>query len=228
MFSIFVAGGHSPGPLEGCDLCVPRSWGRIAAVSLVLAGAIQFAKLFVASRNCEAFDVVIDACAVLLAWALSITPFHRRVPGSRPVLPERIHLIDALDRRWLLAGWIGVLLLLNWLPFDFRADAGWRSRPAGRLVAGSFCRLPGSRAVPGIRPGAASAAAVRAAGVLLASLGPNRLRPLPFVILVTATLAVLIEIGQAFLPDRFPSVTDVLLETSGAWAGACSTATLAG
>jgi VanZ family protein len=48
----------------------------------------------------------------------------------------------------------------------------------------------------------------------------NRRRPEALVVVLAAALAIAIEIGQAFLPDRYPSISDVLLETGGAWAGA--------
>ena len=39
------------------------------------------------------------------------------------------------------------------------------------------------------------------------------------VVLLVAAWAVVIEVGQAFLPTRYPSLTDVLVESLGAWLG---------
>jgi glycopeptide antibiotics resistance protein len=63
-------------------------------------------------------------------------------------------------------------------------------------------------------------------GALLLSLRHRSAQPdsqagsLTNIAALAAGLAGLIELGQAFLPDRYPSVTDVLLETGGAWMGA--------
>jgi VanZ family protein len=39
------------------------------------------------------------------------------------------------------------------------------------------------------------------------------------VVLTVAVWAVAVEIGQALLPSRYPSLTDVLVESLGAWFG---------
>jgi glycopeptide antibiotics resistance protein len=199
----------------------PRlTWLQVGAIGLAAAAVIQFAKLFVESRNCEALDVVVDALAVYLGWALSMVPASRlaaRFIGPRT--SEERPLIASLDRRWLLAGWIGVLLLLNWLPFDFDFDA---TTALDRLSAMSFVPLADYQEAS---PYQAFDQALHRVllfaplGALLASL-VNRRRPEALVAVCAALLALGIEAGQLFLPDRYPSVTDVLLETVGAWAGA--------
>jgi VanZ family protein len=208
--------------LKGTSWRDPRSWGRIAVTGLAMAALLQFAKLFVVSRNCEGFDVLVGATAVLAGWALSILPSLRGVRTDQ----ENLHLIDSLDRRWLLAGWSAVLLLLNWLPFDFRWDIPW-----------ALDRLAGTSWVPfadyqQASPYQAFDQALHRIlvfaplGALLLSLRHRSVQPdsqargLTYVAAVAAGLAGLIELGQAFLPDRYPSVTDVLLETGGAWVGA--------
>jgi VanZ family protein len=206
--------------LRGTAWRNPRNWAWIAAVGLAAAAVIQFAKLFVASRNCEALDVLVDALAVLLGWALSIVPaglVMARFIGPRQ--SETGPLLAALDRRWLLAGYVGVLVLLNWLPFDVRWDLPWALERLGSI---SWVPLADYQEVS---PYQAFDQALHRVlvfmplGALLASL-LNYSRPEALVGVLAALLALAIEIGQAFLPDRYPSVSDVILETAGACAGA--------
>jgi len=201
--------------LRGAAWREPRNWWRIAAVSLAAAAFIQFAKLFVVSRNCEALDVLVAALAVLLGWALCVVP--AALVASQPRGSETRPLIAALDRRWLLAGWVGVLLLLNWLPFDVRWDVPWALERLQTMSAVPFADYQQASPYQAFDQALHRVLIFVPLGALLASLLGRRGY---LVIVLAALLALAIEAGQALLPDRYPSVTDVLLETAGAWVGA--------
>jgi VanZ family protein len=196
--------------LRGMAWRDPRSWGRVAAVGLAAAACVQFAKLFVASRNCEALDVVVDTLAVLLGWALCIVPARQHASETRP-------LIAVLDRRWLLAGWVGVLLLIDWLPFDVRWDMPWAVERLHSVSVVPFADYQETSPYQAFDQALHRLLIFAPLGALLASLLEGRRH---LVVVLAAFLALAIEVGQAFLPDRYPSVTDVLLETAGAWMGA--------
>lgn len=197
-----------------------RSWWRVAGIGLAAAGTIQFAKLFVESRNCEAADVLVDALAVLLGWTICVLPLAARTQSSELVPATAKSLIDVLDRRWLLAGWVMLLLLLSWYPFDFGPGL---AEGLNRLLAVSFVPFADYQTTSRFQ---AFDQAVHKVllfvplGALLAAVLRDERKERGFATMVAAgVLALVLEVGQAFLPARFPSATDVLLETSGAWAG---------
>jgi VanZ family protein len=100
------------------------------------------------------------------------------------------------------AGWAAVLAVVWWLPFDVSAAAGpvnWV--PLADLQQADYLS-------------AADVIALRA--VLFVPLGLALGR---FGWCAAALLACLLEGGQLFLPDRFPTTTDVLLAAVGGWAG---------
>jgi VanZ family protein len=195
-------------------------WRWVLGLGLLLVGLIKFVQLFVVSRNRFALDVLTGGLSILLGWALGVA-VHKSSPaeatgaGRGLWVPPRAPFVAAL------VGWAAVVAFLNWHPFDFAPDLGWA---AGRLAGVSL--LPFADYVAGsyfhaLDQGVSRLALFLPAGLLLpAALGwqTNRAAGIRVVLLVAAW-AVVIEVGQAFLPTRYPSLTDVLVETLGAWLG---------
>lgn len=58
--------------LHGPEWRLWESWRRVLVVGLIVAGGIEFAQLFVLSRNTESTDVITGTLAILGGWSLSL------------------------------------------------------------------------------------------------------------------------------------------------------------
>ena len=116
--------------------------------------------------------------------------------------------------------WLAVAVLVNWQPFDFRLSAGYA---AGRWH--TVALLPFTDYVSGSYLNAFDQLVHKVLlfvplGALLTLTLPSTVRGRgALVVLAAALLAATLELGQLFLPSRYTSVTDVLVESSGAWVG---------
>lgn len=221
--------------------CVPntwrtrRSWPKVLGAGLATAAFIEFLQLFVYTRHVDPSDVITGSAAVLAGWfaALSWTtspsedknaPRDRPIgSGSRRAVPTRAPVSTA----WLVASavWLAGLAAVYWYPFKFDADP---ERIAGRLEQMSLLPLADYYRQSEYK----SFDQVVRRGFLFVPLGallalagaPRRHRDssgnfAPVALLCSAVAASVLEIGQFFLPNRYPSVTDVLVGCLGAWIG---------
>jgi VanZ family protein len=181
-----------------------RAGGRAAREVFILglgtAAGAEFLRLFVVTHSCDASDVATNGFAVLYGWCVGLS-------SRRPAV-----------RVLAAAGWIVALAYLNWYPFDFHFDA------TASATRREISWLPFADYLQSSYLEAAQGAADKAIQffVLGALLAPSRRpagAPAWAAIGAAGILAVLFEAGQLCLPTRFPSVTDVLVETSSAGLG---------
>ncbi len=181
-------------------------WSWVLALGLAVAGVIECAQLFVASRSCTAADIPVGAAAALAGWAAAVR------------LEEQVSWSGI--RPWLLAGWVVVAVFLNWQPFHFATDSAtaW-----GRLWEASWVPLAEYGAgdpLTALEDFVHKAALFALLGALLAPREP--LRPGSWAaraVLVPAAVAACLEVGQVWLPTRYASLSDVLVGTFGATVG---------
>jgi glycopeptide antibiotics resistance protein len=224
---------------------LPR-WSRMSArailgVGLGLTASVEFLQLLIYTRFCDVTDILTGTGAIFLGWYVA-----RGLQDPRPVggLPGRVRVAcGAVFRRasrwgpseWtrLALGWALILVLANWQPFDFTTD------PA-RFVAADPDQTDEDTSVFGIRRMSWAplvdyywgsryealnqflwrSASFAPLGILLAQAFGSRQRRGELLTVVAAlALSAVIEIGQYFIPERHPSVTDLLIETLGAWLG---------
>jgi glycopeptide antibiotics resistance protein len=177
---------------------------RAVAAGLLVAGGVEFLQLFVVTRYADVTDVFTGTLAIAAGWASARSWQARgaRLPG--PGL-----------RAVVLLAWIGVLVVVNWYPFDFRQEAAqWRS------AMSSVPLVPFADLYPGSDYHAFDQVLTKTllflpVGGLLARRGRSTLPGF----LAGLALSGALEVGQLGLPTRCASVTDVLVETSGAWLG---------
>jgi VanZ family protein len=169
----------------------------LLSLGLVLAGTIEALQLFIASRRCDSTDVIVGGLAVLGGWA-----------AGRATLPTAAHQA----RLACFAGWLGLVAFSSWFPFDFVADPRFWLDKASKVTA-----LPFADYYHGSVWNAADQIFRKA--VLFFPLGMVSDRGWRGTLLAASGLAILFEVGQLGLPGREPSVTDVLIEIGGAWAG---------
>jgi len=179
----------------------PRGSWPVLATGLATAASIKFAQLFVASRRSDPTDVIVGGLAVVGGWA-----------AGRATLGETDPRDADRTRLAFFLGWLGLAACSSWSPFHFGTDVGgWPGK------ASSVTALPFADYYRGSVWNAGDQIFRKA--TLFFPLGMVSGRDRRGTLLVAAGLAILFEAGQLALPGREPSITDVLVEVGGAWAG---------
>lgn len=191
------------------SLATKRTAWNIAARGLITAGVIELAQLFVYSRVTDITDILLAGVGALGGALLAqrITAATMRTAPSRAL--------------WVLAWalWATFMLAIFWFPFDFNATQFTLSRALANLTHplltnyyfGSEFSATNEllRKIGFFIPGGALWVAMNhGAGTS----GSHRW----FIgSALIATLALLIEAGQLFLPSKYADLTDVLIMTAG-------------
>ena len=184
-----------------------RAWPRVLGAGLAVAALVEFMQLFVESRPCDVTDIIGGTLAVLSGWALRLGWPAASRKGSSP----------RLDLRWLLLlGWLGVLTVMNWQPFDFSFETTFLQERLGKLPLVPFADYQQATTLHAFEQLLTKVVWWVPLGSILAALMPREVF-LP--LLLTSLVAVGLEAGQVSLPSRYASVTDVLLESAGAAMG---------
>jgi VanZ family protein len=180
-------------------------WRRVLALGLVVVGGVEFLRLLVVSRSCTLSDVLLGAAAALTGWRATLWRRGRPSSALRP---------------GLLAGWVCVAAFLNWLPFNFTTDTSvaWHRLQAIPLIP--FVEYGRGDPINAFEDALHKALLYLILGVLLAPRGPlSRWRWVGLGVLLPAAVATFLEGGQLFLPTRSASLSDVLVDTTGAALG---------
>ena len=178
------------------------SGGRLVfAFGLAIAGSVEVAQLFVASRRFDSTDVIVGSLAVLGGWA-----------AARATLGEPDPRRTGRARLALLVGWLGLAVASSWSPFDFEvAPKNWSSKASAISPLPFVDYYRGSVWV--------AADQIFRKATLFFPLGMVLGRGPRVTFLAATGLAIFLEFGQFALPARVPSLTDVVVEMGGAWAG---------
>jgi glycopeptide antibiotics resistance protein len=225
--SYFLPVGLLLASLNGRSWQRLRNWPRVLGVGLLLAGTVQFLKLFVFSRFSDTTDLVTGGLAILAGWCMGLVLRDSPLPPATETGPgiRRDTVSGSVSRSALFfalfPAWFGALVFINWQPFDFRLSDGTalaRLRDVSWIPFVDYQRQSYvhafdemfSKIVLFMPVGLFLSLVLREADPRRASL---------LVVLLAAMLATTFEAGQLFLPSRYASVTDVLLETLGVWLG---------
>jgi len=208
------------------QLSSPRPLRRVVLYVMACAAAIEVAQLFVYSRVTSTTDVLAAACGAAIG-ALLARRLRPDVDDHRPSRSAGSGGVSVL--LWLIgvAGWMIVLMVVFWYPFNFSNDWGFVH---GRVAA--LKRVPFVAYYYGTEFRAVTEVFHKTGfffplGALLAigAVGIRRRFPVPAVLLHLASALVIagaaagIEAGQLFLPGKNADTTDWLLETLGGAAG---------
>ncbi|MBX9789747.1 MAG: VanZ family protein [Pirellulales bacterium] len=213
----------------------------IGGVGVLTTSAIEAMQLFVYSLRSDTTDIVTGTAAIVAGAAaarswpapavmpdLADPPDRDATLGRRAVLPtlgRRGNLSAAKALVWLLpVAWCGALAVLNWWPFRFTTaplpEAHgvplplWRARRIYWLPfkdyywRGEFASF-GQALERGV--------AFAALGAILAMAW--HVRSIWLAVGFALFVASVLEFGQFFIVARYPSVSDVLVESLGAWCG---------
>jgi VanZ family protein len=232
VFALYLPAGLLAARLPG-RFWRPANWPRVAGLAVLLGCGMEALQLVVKSRTTNATDVLIGAAGAVTGWVLVSSPpsllgkgagglgsGSNPSPGPSPKRggEEDKTGVLSLEAALILGQlWLAAVLVVGWQPFNFRGPPtpfDW--------VPG----LPreGKSDLFALEELLTKLIAAAPFGVLAAAVGgvPGRGR-IALAALLGAAAAAAVEVGQMFLPGRYPCVTDVALgglgAAIGAWAG---------
>jgi glycopeptide antibiotics resistance protein len=204
-----------------------RGWRSVLAVSVTVAVLIQGVKLVV-SQELDATDVVTGSLTVLAGWGLARTLRDRRIAAG---LSGQVRDGSAARRQprllvgLLLLVWLAAAVFVNWQPFHFNLDVGLAASRLQRVSLIPFADYYAGNYWTSLDQFVHKVLLFIPFGVLFALVLPStsRNRAGLLVLLAAALVAAGIEAGQLFLLMRSSSLTDILVESGGAWIGLAMT-----
>jgi glycopeptide antibiotics resistance protein len=223
----FLPAGVLLAGLPGRPWRHPRHWPRVLAAGLAMAAGVELLQLFVYTRFFDVTDIFTGGFAVLTGWALALACGWLRPPASpaptahgsgvtQPRRPEG----RALGLRIVtLLGWLGLLVFVNWQPFNFNPSRAFAAHRLRQLSWVPFADYSQGNYLNAFDQIAQKAVLFVPVGALLTAGSAGRRWARPLVLIAAADLAAGLEAGQLMLPTRYASITDVLIETFGAWIG---------
>jgi hypothetical protein len=128
-------------------------------------------------------------------------------------------------RPWALAvlgAWIAVVVVRHWTPFDFEITGAMYHSRVGRLYAVPFSGYYWSNYLDALSEALTKILLGVPVGVLLHIFWPApasralRWTKVGMVLLFALCVFTAVEVGQVFLPSRYPDGTDIVLGTLGA------------
>jgi VanZ family protein len=158
--------------------------------AVVAAGAVECFQAFVLTRNFEATDIITGTAAVWLGWRVATS--LRATTGWRAFA--------------FFATWVAVAVVLHWYPFQFSMrGASERWRALAWVPLADYAEKQYLVAFDEI---AHTALLYALLGLLIAWV-ITLPRPGWICFAVGAVAAAILEAGQLFLPERYPSVSEV-------------------
>jgi len=198
---------------------------RLLLYCVGLAGLLEFFQVFVYSRVADVTDILTAAlgCSIGIAFANHAGASPER---STEFIPDDTESKSGIPIAWLWAFLYacGILAAL-WYPFDFRFDSASASARYANFWTVPFQRLYFQSEFRAISNVALKGGLFVPLGVFLA-MGVARCRGRYRTVaawgaaIIVVALAFAAEMGQIFLPAKYPDATDVVLESGGAFLAA--------
>lgn len=199
-----------------------KMWPRALGLALMTAGFLELLKLFVISRFVDTTNVLVGASAAFGGWLafgrLQAPEKGSNIPTSTT---PRATLRTALTGWSLIGLWSIIILYVNWNPFDFEFDSTFVESRLRAVSLMPFLDYYNGDYWHALDEFVKKSLLFAPFGFFFGMAWPRlhgRWQSLAIVAL-TLAIAAIIETGQLFLPSRYASVTDVLVESFGAWLG---------
>lgn len=210
-----------------------RRWQEVLLFALLATSAVEFLQLMMFSRYCDATDIVTGTAAVLLGWWLGVACRdwweRAQAAAGRRAAVGVVKAPAAVACGAVFVVWLALVIFFNWRPFDFTADPSRYDGYPEFLPAIGLSRVswvPLTEYYSGSKYQAVDQFLMKALlfaplGVLVClCLGRSADRWGGLVaVMLALPVAVAVELGQCYLPTRYPGMTDIFLESIGAWLG---------
>jgi glycopeptide antibiotics resistance protein len=184
-----------------------RGLGGVAWRGALLALTMEAGQLFVMSRTTSVTDVLVGTLGVLAGWGV--------VRAIRPTQGRGLSLNLGL---LLGQAWIGLLLAVNWLPFDF--DASIMRRRLSEVNWVPFATQYEKNYMNALEEAMTKTLLFAPLGAVVAAMGLRRIIRKRTAIALGVLVAAIIEAGQLALPSRIAGPTDLIFGGVGSWLGA--------
>lgn len=207
-----------------------RDWPRVLLVGLLLTAAMEGLHLFVMQRHVDSTDIVLGGLSVLVGWAapklfrVYLSPrTSRESPAAIWVLnpPQRPYRISPLLWVSLLFCWFGLIVLQTWRPFNFVLDLDLALARIRQIPVMPLWDYFQGNYLNALDQFVQKTLVYLPLGIFFAVLfkGMNPKAGFLLLLIIALCLTTLMELGQAFLPGRYPSYSDIYVQTGGALAG---------
>ncbi|MEO7192303.1 MAG: VanZ family protein [Vicinamibacterales bacterium] len=216
--ALAAIGGRRPG--------TRRSVGAALAIGIVFYSAGEFAQCFIRTRTADVVDLVANLLGMGIGVAVAVASTGVDAHGDRADESAPSWSMPATTM-WCAGGLIGTALLYavyNLAPFDFVFSHEMIATRLGRLRGVPFFGYYQNPEFKALRDLFVKLGLALPFG-LLYQIGfePEQSayrRTLIAVWLVaTAAFFSVVELGQVFLPSRYPDDTDIIIATAGVWIG---------
>jgi VanZ family protein len=198
--------------------------------ALALPPLVESLQIFVYSRSFDVTDIVSGAMGILVGTWLPRLP--RRMLTGVPAIQSGnsvVRFTKTMVSLAIVLSWFGLVLYFNWRPFNFTTDPvqfasdaenldlyGWRRMAFAPFVDyywGNKYNALDQFLRKGISFVPLGAFLALASSMIYSTGGTRR------VLIASLLVGAVVETGRYFLPDRNPSVTDLLISCAGAIAG---------
>ncbi|MER3414787.1 MAG: hypothetical protein C4297_01040 [Gemmataceae bacterium] len=214
------AGFMIPGSVLGLSRFRTLGTALVLCLGFSLSAAIELLQLWSYSRYFYAVDVPLGMAGVWLGWSTTKRLAYIFQAGTmrfrRPRVSERLL---AWARTCCAAGvlmWSAALIAFYWRPYDFLplSEDGWPPRRINWIPLADYYWNSKYGVFVQILVKGGSFAPLGLFGACFFS-GKYK----TFVLVYAGLVALVVEMGQAFLPKGYPSTTDWLVQTGGALIG---------
>lgn len=213
-----------------------RMGRRRSGTAAFLLGAaivvgVELAQLFVFSRVADVTDVMTGSVGIALGVGAAIWLSRRDAPASAPNGPRASAL--RLWPRLAAVVWLAALVTYAWYPFDFVVDREMVRERLPIFLAVPFRSYYFGTEFHAFTELMRKGLLALPLGVLLRLAWPlshrRGIARLQSAVVLFALFGIFtgIEMGQIFLPDRFPDLTDAFISEGGAMVGLYLTTLLA-
>lgn len=210
-----------------------RNWQRVIGIGLLISAFVEFLQIFVVSRNVESGDIITGSFAVLGGWLVSSPAVDRNsLPAffglplqdsSTPGVPDGVVVPrgEGKVRLFVLAIWLAVIIFVNWRPFDFQFQMEMARNRVEHISWLPFADYYENGYQNFLHQVVRKTLLFVPLGLLGVVIVPVSFRGRTSLIagFLVFLIALILEVGQIFLPTRYPSVTDIILETAGGVVG---------
>ena len=206
-----------PVRIDGAPPWLPtaRAAFRALGFGLALAAILEAGQFAVMSRSPSTSDVCLGGAAVLLGWLVARGMGANAAGGGLDIEAALI-----LGQAWLL--WLAIAA---WLPFEFDGHIG--GARFENLNWLPFAAAQEKNYLGGLEEALAKVLLALPYGIVVAALGAagraNRRQRIAIGAVLAAGLALILEAGQLFLPERVASPTDIVYAAVGGAIGAAVT-----
>ena len=188
--------------------------------SVFIAFAIEFAQVFVMSRITDATDMVTALAGSALGGAIACKLKNYRIEPKRS---EYNTILKYRGPAVMLSLWMFIPLVIDWYPFTFVFDKATIKFQLAGLSWIPFSNYQANNFYHAIAASARKIIVFIPAGMITAYLtrgGRQYSKTVNGIIICISSLFIIgwagvIEIGQFFLPDDVPDLTDIMMEFFG-------------